>query len=145
MSVDFDDAPESGGTGELDALRQQVVRLAKEAAVNAAMADAGVKSTAAVKGLLSEFLEGANVTDGAVEGLGAKLKELAAASDTAFLFRNGASRFLGMTPGEGSDVPEGAGGSLSFEAELQTARESGNLLEAIRVKQEAAKEGVILI
>lgn len=143
--MDLDEVLDGGEIGEIDALRQQVARLEKEAAVNAALADAGVKSAAAVKGLLSGFLEGAGVKDGAVEGLGIKLKELAAAPDTAFLFRGGGSKFMGMTPGEGSDVPADGGGSASFEAELQAAREEGNLLEAIRVKQEAARDGVILI
>jgi len=53
-------------------------------------------------------------------------------------------RFIGALPGE-SGAPELLDAGVSYEERLRTARADGDTLEAIRVKQEAAREGVILI
>ena len=53
-------------------------------------------------------------------------------------------RFVGALPGQSGDVaPED--GQLPFEARLRRARESGDMLGALRVKQEAAGAGIVLL
>ncbi|MCL2843325.1 MAG: hypothetical protein FWE28_07675 [Oscillospiraceae bacterium] len=51
-------------------------------------------------------------------------------------------KFVGVPPGQSGDVCPEEGG-LPFEVRLRKARESGDMLEALRVKQEAA--GVVLL
>lgn len=53
-------------------------------------------------------------------------------------------RFVGLRPGESGEAEPRDYGS-AYEAQLREARACGNVLDAIRVKQEAALEGVILI
>jgi len=52
-------------------------------------------------------------------------------------------RFVGVEPGpSGDETPEVNG--LGFEVKLKRARESGDMLAALRVKQEAARAGIVL-
>lgn len=53
-------------------------------------------------------------------------------------------KFVGVEPGQSGDVQPEEGG-LPFEARLRKARESGDMLEALRVKQEAAGVGIVLL
>jgi len=52
-------------------------------------------------------------------------------------------KFVGALPGQSGDSSEE--GALPFEARLRRARESGDMLGALRVKQEAAEAGVVLL
>ena len=53
-------------------------------------------------------------------------------------------KFVGVSPGQSGDVsPEED--QLPFEARLRRARESGDMLAALRVKQEAAGAGIVLL
>ena len=53
-------------------------------------------------------------------------------------------RFVGVPPGQSGDGEPGED-SLPFEARLRRARESGDMLAALRVKQEAAGAGIVLL
>lgn len=128
---------------EAESLRDEVAKLRTESVVNAALLDAGVKNVAAVKGVLADYVNSNRTEDGNIPGLGDKLNELASDSQTAFLFKDSISRYLGATPEEGNS--QFISDEMGYEAELRNARQSGDFLKAIRVKQEAAKEGIILI
>ena len=53
-------------------------------------------------------------------------------------------RFVGALPGQSGDLgPEED--SLPFEARLRRARETGDTLAALRIKQEAAGAGIVLL
>ena len=52
-------------------------------------------------------------------------------------------KFVGALPGQSGDLaPEE---ELPFEARLRRARESGDVLGALRIKQEAAGAGIVLL
>jgi len=53
-------------------------------------------------------------------------------------------KFVGVLPGQSGDV-EPEEGQLPFEARLRRAREAGDMLGALRVKQEAAGAGIVLL
>ena len=53
-------------------------------------------------------------------------------------------KFVGTQPGQSGDTaPEED--QMPFEARLRRARESGDTLAALRVKQEAAGAGIVLL
>ena len=53
-------------------------------------------------------------------------------------------KFIGAQPGQSGDLgPEED--QMPFEARLRRARESGDMLGALRVKQEAAGAGIVLL
>jgi len=128
--------------GELAALRLT-------AATDAALTKAGAKNLTATKALLAEFLKDAKLADdGTVRGLASEIEALAKAEGTAFMFKETeqapSPKFVGVKPGESRDsVPDPQVGS--FEARLAEARKANNMVGAIKIKQEAAKEGITLL
>lgn len=152
-------------TGDIESMRNQIATLQAEnktkdeahaaeikqlkidAAVDKALSDAKAKNPKAVKALLD--LEKAELADdGAVKGLDAMIKTLTEADDSKFLFDTDATqnknpKLKGVIPGQNKDGIPGV--SSEFETRLAEARKNGNTLEAIKVKQEAAAEGVVLI
>ena len=128
-----------------DAHAKEIRQIRIDAAIDKALADAKAKNLRAVKALLDiDSFELAD--DGTIKGLDAKIKTLSEGADTKFLFDatetpSGTSK--GFVPGQKMDGVPGA--STSYEARLAEARKSGNTLEAIKVKQEAAAEGVVLV
>ena len=55
-----------------------------------------------------------------------------------------APQIVGTEPGQSGDGrPEESG--LSFEMRLKRARSAGDMLAALKVKQEAAKAGIVLL
>jgi len=55
-----------------------------------------------------------------------------------------APEFVGVEPGQGGDtLPEED--LLPFEARLRKARDTGDMLGALRIKQEAAASGIVLL
>ena len=53
-------------------------------------------------------------------------------------------QFMGIEPGQGGDaLPEED--LLPFEARLRKARDTGDILSALRIKQEAATAGIVLL
>ena len=80
--------------------------------------------------------------DGTVKGLKEQIESLIKSQDSSFLFEVETPKFKGMSPGANK---EGLPNSSGFEQRLREAREKGDNLEAIKIKQEAQKEGIVLI
>ena len=106
-------------------------------AIDVALGSASVKSNKAVRAMLdmSKVQLG---EDGKLVGLNDQLEALKA-SDGYLCNEN---KFAGFQPGGDGKVP---GISSTWEARLADARKNNNQLEAIKIKQEAAAEGVVLI
>lgn len=124
----------------------EIKQIKIDAAVDKALSDAKVKNLKAVKALLN--LDKAELSDdGTVKGLDVQIKTLSEAEDSKFLFdvtnsqKNQNSK--GFVPGQKKDGVPGA--SSEYETRLAEARKNGNTLEAIKIKQEAAADGVVLI
>lgn len=150
-------------SGDLETLQTQIGTLQKEnrekdeahaaeirqirldAAVDKALTDAKARNPKAVKALL-DLTDAELAEDGSVQGLDAKVKALMDAEDSRFLFdreEKQPAKPRGFVPGEKKDGIPGI--SSEYEARLMEARKNGNTLEAIRIKQQAASEDVILI
>ena len=123
----------------------EIKQIKIDAAVDKALADAKAKNPKAVKALLD--LAKAEISDdGTIKGLDAQIKTLSEAEDSKFLFdtdntQNKNSK--GFVPGQKKDGVPGA--SSEYETRLAEARKNGNTLEAIKIKQEAAADGVVLL
>lgn len=123
----------------------KISKLALDNAVEMALVKADAKNTKAVKALMSDFLAEATLEGDAVKGIDeaiTKLKE----SD-GYLFNN-----VSSNNNPTGHTPKGNGGSGSeqtprsvFEARLAEARQSGNNVAAIQVKQEASAQGISLL
>lgn len=100
-----------------------------------ALTRARAKNHTAARALLAERLGQWEETSELEEAV----RKLASGADTAFLFEQEPIRFCGFVPGETGDPPESG-----FETRLAEARKAGDNLTAIRIKQEAAREGVVL-
>lgn len=116
-------------------------------AVDAALTAAGAKNVKAVKALLD--LEGVKVgEDGSVIGVKEQIDKLTAAEDSKFLFNAADTtqqkpQFKGFQPGSSTTVPDST--QAGYEARLADARKNNNTLEVIKIKQEAAADGVVLM
>lgn len=125
----------------------EIKQIKIDAAVDKALADAKAKNPKAVKALLD--LAKAEISDdGTIKGLDAQIKTLSEAEDSKFLFdtdntQNKNHNSKGFVPGQKKDGVPGA--SSEYETRLAEARKNGNTLEAIKIKQEAAADGVVLI
>lgn len=125
----------------------EIKQIKIDAAVDKALADAKAKNPKAVKALLD--LAKAEISDdGTIKGLDAQIKALTEAEDSKFLFdtdstQNKNQNSKGFVPGQKKDGVPGA--SSEYETRLAEARKNGNTLEAIKIKQEAAADGVVLI
>jgi len=125
----------------------EIKQIKIDAAVDKALADAKAKNPKAVKALLD--LAKAEISDdGTIKGLDAQIKTLSEAEDSKFLFdtdntQNKNQNSKGFVPGQKKDGVPGA--SSEYETRLAEARKNGNTLEAIKIKQEAAADGVVLI
>ena len=125
----------------------EIKQIKIDAAVDKALADAKAKNPKAVKALLD--LAKAEISDdGTIKGLDAQIKALTEAEDSKFLFdtdstQNKNQNSKGFVPGQKKDGVPGA--SSEYEPRLAEARKNGNTLEAIKIKQEAAADGVVLI
>lgn len=125
----------------------EIKQIKIDAAVDKALADAKAKNSKAVKALLD--LAKAEISDdGTIKGLDAQIKTLSEAEDSKFLFdtdntQNKNQNSKGFVPGQKKDGVPGA--SSEYETRLAEARKNGNTLEAIKIKQEAAADGVVLL
>lgn len=132
-------------SGDVVGLMNELVKMRTETQMTEALLEAGAKNVAAVKGVLADFVKQNRAEDGSLPGLKGKLAEMAKNPETAFLFKGSRSKYLGSAPGETGGNLQSIGEEMGYEAQLNNARESGDFLNAIRIKQEAAKEGIILI
>ena len=128
-----------------DAHAAEIKQIKIDAAVDKALADAKAKNIKAVKALLD--LSKAELDEnGNIKGLDEQLKNLTGAEDTKFLFdidTQQKNNSKGFVPGQKKDGVPGA--SSEYESRLAEARKNGNTLEAIKIKQEAAADGVVLV
>lgn len=111
-------------------------------ALDKALKNAKAKNAKAVKALLELNNVELN-NDGSIKGLDEQINNLISNDDTRFLFDiDQPIKFTGVTPGVNKDgLPDTSG----YQQRLVEARSNGNTLEAIKIKQEAQKEGIILI
>ncbi len=108
---------------------EKIADLEKENTLNIALYESGARNVKAVKALIDKT--------GDVKEQVEKLKS---EKDTSFLFDSQRKSFM---PGKSSEkLPDTA--KCDFEVRLSEARKKGNTVEAIRIKQQAAAEGVIL-
>lgn len=121
----------------------KISKMTLESTVDIALLKADAKNPIAVKALMSDFLANATVENDVVKGLDdaiAKVKE----SD-GYLFNTVSSKNpTGHTPKSGSGNEPQTPRSV-FEARLAEAKNSNNQIEAIKVKQEAAAQGISLL
>lgn len=118
-------------------------KLKIDMAVDVALSNAKAKNKTAVKALLKDLDKAEINDDGTVKGLKEQIESLMKSQDSSFLFEvEQTPKFKGMSPGANK---EGLPNSSGFEQRLREAREKGDNLEAIKIKQEAQKEGIVLI
>ena len=122
---------------QIKAHNAELTQLKLNNAIDVALGSASVKSNKAVRAMLdmSKVQLG---EDGKLVGLNDQLEALKASD--GYLFNE--NKFAGFQPGGDGKVP---GISSTWEARLADARKNNNQLEAIKIKQEAAAEGVVLI
>lgn len=155
----LDDLKKSSGNNE--ELRKQIEQLQKDnkdkddkyaldiknmkinIAIDKALNQAGAKNNTAVKALLKDLDKAELMDDGTVKGLKEQIESLIKGDDSNFLFETEQTpKFRGISPGANKD---GLPNSSGFEQRLREARKNGNNLDAIKIKQEAQKEGIVLI
>ena len=130
-----------------EAHEAELKQLKIDIAVDKALTEAKAKNPKAVKALLD--LSKAEIDDdGTVKGLDTQIKKLSEAEDSKFLFNTDDTQqknqnSKGFVPGQKKDGVPGA--SSEYETRLAEARKNGNTFEAIKIKQEAAADGVVLV
>ena len=125
----------------------EIAQLKLDSAIDAALTAAGAKNLKTVRALL-DLKKVKQGEDGRLDGLEEQLE--AVQRSDGYLFaekqqQNGSTHgFKGFQPGASSDgVPDPEQGG--FEARLALARRDNNQMEVIRIKQEAAANGVVLL
>ena len=133
MALGLDEAAAEEVLSEREAIKteyeKKIDSLRKENEIENLLNLSGARNKAVVRALIDE------------EGdLKAQIEKLKTDRDTKFLFE-GEKRF---SPGRSAEkLPETEKGEL--EARLKAAREGKNTVEAIRIKQIAAKKGIMLL
>ena len=122
--------------------QDEMARLKLDCAVDIALAAAGAKNVKTVKALL-DLAEVRLGEDGRLSGFDEQLKAVRR-SDGYLFAEKPLQNFKGFQPEAAADgVPDSEQGS--YEARLAQARRDNNQAEVIRIKQEAAAEGVVLL
>lgn len=127
-----------------EAHRGEMERMGLERIAERELVRAGAKNLRAAAAMLDL---GAVCGDTAEEQIGEQVAALKAASGTAFLFESRevpeVTDWYGFVPAAASDISE-EGYAGGFKLRLAEAHNAADCLSAIRVKQEAASQGVIL-
>lgn len=131
---------------QVKAHEAELQQLKVDNAVEQALTGAKAKNVKAVKALLN--LDGVKLADdGSIIGLKEQIDKLTADEGTKFLFDAAdpaqQQTFKGFQPGNSSTVPNST--QAGYETRLADARKNNNTLEVIKIKQEAAAEGVVLM
>lgn len=95
----------------------QVKKIQVDTAVEKALIGAKAKNTKAVKALLAEFLDKAELDGENIKGLDDEIKKLTEAEDSKFMFDVTTTKqpmFKGIKPGEKSDKTPGEGAPTSL-------------------------------
>lgn len=120
---------------EADRIREEyegrIAALQQESRITELIKASGARNVRAVRGLLESQ---------DAESVERELETLKKGEDTSFLFERGKS-FAPSRSGE--RLPDT--GKSSYEVRLGEARKRGDTVEAIRIKQQAASEGIVLI
>ena len=127
---------------QLKAHQAEIAQLKLDNAVDAALAAVGAKNVKTVKALLdlTKIKQG---EDGTLNGLNEQLEAVRKSDGYLFAEKEQPS-FKGFQPGASKDgVPDPEQGG--YEARLAQARKDNNQLDVIKIKQEAAANGVVLL
>ena len=120
----------------------EIAQLKLDNAVETALTAAGAKNSKTVKALL-DLTKVKLDEDGKLNGFDEQLETVRKSDGYLFTEKQQPS-FKGFQPGASSDgVPNAEQGG--FEARLANARKDNNQLEVIKIKQEAAANGVVLM
>lgn len=152
-------------SGDVDALKQQIATLQAEnkakdeahskemadvkikAAAERALATAGAADVPLAMGLLSKFISDAKLDDkGNVAGLDDAVKQLTGNKALSSLFPGKqAASISGVSPVGGStNTPDADPKAGEYSSKLAEARKNGDAVAVIRIKQDAAADGIIL-
>lgn len=123
---------------------EELAKLKVDNAVEIALSGAKAKNGKAVKAMLdmSKVKLG---EDGKLSGLDEQLEALKKSDGYMFDVQEQTQQqqFTGFQPGASSTVPNST--AADFETRLAEARKNNNTLEVIKIKQEAAADGVVLM
>lgn len=112
-------------------------------AVEMALTGAKAKSIKAVRAMLDDSKIKLG-EDGKLTGFDEQIEALRKSDGYMFNVEQQAQQqFTGFQPGASTTVPNST--AAGYEARLADARKNGNQLEVIKIKQEAAADGVILM
>lgn len=112
-------------------------------AVEVALSGAKAKNSKAVKAML-DMAKVKIGEDGKLSGFDEQIEALKKSDGWMFdADQQTQQQFTGFQPGASSTVPNST--AAGYEARLADARKNNNQLEVIKIKQEAANEGVILM
>ena len=133
---------------QADAHAKEMQQLRVDTAVEKALTDSGAKNIKAVKALL-ELTDAKLSDDGTIKGLSEQIEKLKGSDDSKFMFNEAEQTqsqqqtFTGFQPGNSTIIPDSK--QAGYETRLAEARKNNNQLEVIKIKQEAAAEGVVLM
>lgn len=118
-------------------------KLKLDNAVEVALKDAKAKNIKAVMAMID--MEGVKIgEDGKLSGFNEKLEALKKSDGWMFdTDQQTQQQFTGFQPGASTTVPNST--AAGYEARLADARKNNNQLEVIKIKQEAAANGVTLM
>ena len=123
---------------------EELAKLKLDNAVEIALSGAKAKNGKAVKALLdmSKVKLG---EDGKLSGFDEQIEALKKSDSYMFDVQQQQTQqqFTGFQPGASSTVPNST--AAGYEARLADARKNNNQLEVIKIKQEAAADGVVLM
>lgn len=121
----------------------ELTQLKIDNAVDIALSDAKAKNSKAVKAMLDMSVIKVG-EDGKVTGHVEQIEALKKSDGWMFdADQQTQQQFTGFQPGASSTVPNST--AAGYEARLADARKNNNQLEVIKIKQEAAADGVILM
>lgn len=130
-------------TDQKKAYDEELAALKFNNAIELALTGAGAKNVKAVRAMLDDTKIKLG-DDGKLTGFGEQIEALK--KSDGYLFdvpQKQQQQFTGFQPGSSSTVPDSK--QAGYEARLADARKNNNQLEVIKVKQEAANDGVILM
>lgn len=119
-----------------------IAKINLDNAVEMTLVKANAKNTKAVKALMSDFLESATLDGENVKGIDdviTKLKET-----DGYLFNSSSEGFKGSSPKDNGGAGQPTPRSI-LESRLAEAKANGNQVEQIKIKQEAAQQGISLL
>jgi hypothetical protein len=121
---------------------EELAKLKLDNAVEIALSGAKARNGKAVKAMLdmSKVKLG---EDGKLSGFDEQIEALKKSDAYMFDVQQTQQQFTGFQPGASSTVPNST--AAGYEARLADARKNNNQLEVIKIKQEAAADGVVLM